>query len=68
MRQSELLNMPSDCRVVSESAAAQYCSLSLVHFRRLRRDNKGPKHVRLSTRRIGYRVRDLLNWLDERVC
>ena len=68
MRQSDLPNMPHDFRVVSESDAAAYCSLSLVHFRRLRRDNKGPKHVRLSTRRIGYRVRDLLNWLDERVC
>ncbi len=66
MRQSDLPDMPHDLRVVSESDAAAYCGLSLVHFRRLRRSRQGPKHIRLSVRRIGYRIRDLLHWLDER--
>jgi predicted DNA-binding transcriptional regulator AlpA len=53
--------------VLSEADAAAYCSLSLVHFRRLRRDQKGPRHVRLTEKRIGYRFKDLLEWIEERV-
>ena len=58
---------PAELRVITESEAASYCSLSLVHFRRLRRQQTGPKHVQLGIRRIGYRVRDLLDWLDSRI-
>ena len=68
MKQTDLPHLPSDLRVVSESEAAAFCCLSLAHFRRLRREHKGPKHVRLSIRRIGYRIRDLLHWVNERVC
>ena len=68
MRPSNLPTLPPECRVVSEAEAAAYCSLSLIHFRRLRREQKGPRHIRLGTRRVGYRVRDLLSWLEERTC
>lgn len=68
MRQLRLSKLPDDHRVLSEPDAAAYCGLSLVHFRRLRRDQKGPKHVRLSERRIGYRFSDLLSWIEQRVC
>ena len=68
MQEFQLPDLPQDHRIVRESEAAAYCGLSLVHFRRLRREQKGPRHVRLSMRRIGYRVRDLLSWLNERVC
>ena len=68
MKPTDLTNLSSDLRVVSESEAAAFCSLSLAHFRRLRREQKGPKHVRLSVRRIGYRIRDLLHWVNERIC
>jgi len=33
----------------------------------MRRDQKGPKYVRLTEKRVGYRFRDLLVWLEERV-
>lgn len=64
---SRLSKLPADYRVLSEADAAAYCGLSLVHFRRMRRDQKGPKYVRLTEKRVGYRFRDLLVWLEERV-
>ncbi len=66
MRDLDLTIFPKEQRVVSESQAARYCGLSLVHFRRLRRRETGPRFVRLSIRRIGYRIGDLLKWLEER--
>jgi len=68
MNELDIPGPPAELRVITESEAASYCSLSLVHFRRLRRQQIGPKHVQLGIRRIGYRVRDLLDWLDNRVC
>ena len=65
---SRLSHLPQEYRVVTEAEAAAYCSLSLIHFRRPRREHKGPRHIRLGPRRIGYRVRDLLNWLEEHAC
>lgn len=57
-----------DQRVISESEAARYCCLSLVHFRRLRREQLGPRYVRITQRRIGYRFRDLADWIEQRLC
>jgi predicted DNA-binding transcriptional regulator AlpA len=53
-------------RVVSEEAGAELLDLSLSTMKRLRRARLGPRHVRLSERRVGYRVRDLLAWLEAR--
>lgn len=66
-RPSRLSTLPEDYRVLSEPDAAAYCGLSLVHFRRMRRDQKGPKYVRLTEKRVGYRFKDLLVWIEERV-
>jgi predicted DNA-binding transcriptional regulator AlpA len=68
MKRSSLIELPKDHRVISEPDAAAYCGLSLVHFRRLRREERGPKHVRLTEKRIGYRLKDVLAWIDERIC
>lgn len=57
-----------DRRVISESEAAKYCCLSLAHFRRLRRERQGPQYVRLTERRIGYRMRGLTDWIDQHLC
>lgn len=65
---SRLFRLPEEIRVLSEADAAAYCNLSLVHFRRLSRDQKEPRHVRLTEKRIGYRFKDLLEWIEERVC
>lgn len=65
---SRLSKLPADYRVLNEADAAAYCGLSLVHFRRMRRDQKGPKYVQLTEKRVGYRFKDLLIWIEERVC
>ena len=54
-------------RVISEARAAELAGVSLVHFRRLRRQRKGPRFVRLGERRLGYRLGDVFDWIDERL-
>ena len=62
------LSSHHDLRVISESEAAKFCCLSLVHFRRLRRNREGPVFVRLTQRRVGYRFHDLAKWIENRLC
>lgn len=52
--------------VITESEAARHCGLSVAHFRRLLKNKQGPRFVQLGVRRIGYRIGDLLTWLDDR--
>jgi hypothetical protein len=52
--------------VISEQAAADLCGLSVATMRRLRQAGTGPAVVRLSTRRIGYRLGTLEGWLNAR--
>ena len=54
-------------RVVTEAEAAHFVSLSLPHLRRLRREGRGPRHVAVSERRIGYRIADLEAWIQARL-
>ncbi len=53
-------------RVIDERAAAEFIGLSHVSLERMRKAGAAPRHVRLSERRLGYRVCDLLDWLDAR--
>ncbi len=66
MTELDVLDFPLEHRVITETEAARYCGLSVVHFRRLRKNEQGPRFVQLGVRRIGYRVGDLLSWLDRR--
>jgi predicted DNA-binding transcriptional regulator AlpA len=66
MTELDVLDFPLEHRVIIETEAARYCGLSVVHFRRLRKNEQGPRFVQLGVRRIGYRVGDLLAWLDLR--
>ena len=66
MTELDVLDFPIEHRVITETDAARYCGLSVVHFRRLRKNDQGPRFVQLGVRRIGYRVGDLLSWLDDR--
>ena len=59
--------LPEELRVISEKDAAAYCCLSLVHFRRLRHHRQGPKYVQLTERRVGYRFKDLTDWIEQRL-
>jgi predicted DNA-binding transcriptional regulator AlpA len=53
-------------RVVREPYAAEYCGLSEMTMRRMRKDETGPRFIRLSAKLIGYRVCDLDDWLEAR--
>ena len=53
-------------RILTERASAEFVCLSLPQFRRLRYMAQGPRYVRLSERRLGYRVSDLVGWLEAR--
>ena len=62
----DMMEFPVEHRVITETEAARYCGLSVVHFRRLRKNENGPRYVQLGVRRIGYRIGDLVSWLDDR--
>ena len=54
-------------RVIDERTAADFIGVSQVNLERMRKAGVAPRHVRLSERRLGYRVCDVLEWLDARV-
>ena len=47
--------------------AAAYTGLAITTLQRQRTEGTGPKFVKIGKRRVGYRLADLLNWLDARV-
>ena len=53
-------------RVLDEKTAADFIGLSPATLERMRKLGTAPKHLMLSPRRLGYRVCDLLQWLDDR--
>ena len=53
-------------RVLDEKTAAQFIGVSHMTLERMRKLGTAPRHLLLSPRRLGYRVCDLLAWLDER--
>ncbi|MEF2548995.1 hypothetical protein VQ045_17690 [Aurantimonas sp. E1-2-R+4] len=64
---SYLENLPPDLarhRVIGSAEAAAICNISLPHWRRLYRAGKAPAPIRLSERKLGWRVGDLLNWMS----
>jgi predicted DNA-binding transcriptional regulator AlpA len=56
----------ADHRILSPRQAAQLLGLSEATLERMRQANEGPPVRRLSARRLGYPVRGLLAWFDER--
>jgi predicted DNA-binding transcriptional regulator AlpA len=53
-------------RVLSAYQAAELMGISIATFRRLHWAGKTPPAIRLSDRRLGWRVRDLLSHLATR--
>jgi predicted DNA-binding transcriptional regulator AlpA len=47
--------------------AAAYTGLAVATLQRQRTDGTGPKFIKIGKRRVGYRLVDLLAWLDSRV-
>jgi predicted DNA-binding transcriptional regulator AlpA len=63
IRESTTLNFD---RVVSEAVAAEIVGVSIDTLRRVCGRGEGPRRIKLSPRRVGYRIRDLESWLNER--
>ena len=64
---SSLAHLPPDLarnRVMIRKEAADFCGLSPATFRRLNETGRFPTPIRLSERRLGWRVSALLEWLD----
>jgi predicted DNA-binding transcriptional regulator AlpA len=53
-------------KVLSRPEVIALLNISKVTFDRLEQKGGGPRKVRLSPRRIGYRVCDVKAWLDSR--
>jgi predicted DNA-binding transcriptional regulator AlpA len=53
-------------RILSTNEAAAFCNFSVPHWRRLYRIGDVPKPIQLSTRKLGWRICDLTDWLQER--
>ena len=53
-------------RVLDTAEAAAFCRLSVPHWRRLYRAKKVPAPVRLSARKYGWRIGDLVDWIETR--
>jgi predicted DNA-binding transcriptional regulator AlpA len=61
--------LPADVvrhRVLDTAEAAEFCKFSVAHWRRLHRSNQVPSPVRLSTRKYGWRIGDLVEWIEAR--
>lgn len=51
-------------RVLGTSDTAKFCGLSVPTIRRLKDAGKLPNPMRLATRKLGWRIGDLLDWQD----
>jgi predicted DNA-binding transcriptional regulator AlpA len=51
-------------RILDSSEAADFCRISLAHWRRLYRTGKVPRPIRLSARKYGWRLGDLVDFID----
>jgi prophage regulatory protein len=61
------IELPADLaryRVLDTRQAASFCSISVPHFRRLHRAGRVPDPVRLTARKYGWRIGDLVDWID----
>lgn len=58
-------NSSAMLRVISAKQAADRCNISLSTWRRLQKMGVGPAPIRLSARRIGWRVQDVDNYINK---
>jgi predicted DNA-binding transcriptional regulator AlpA len=52
--------------IVTPDQAARLVGLTIHTLQRMRTEGNGPKFIKLGKRRVGYRARDLAEWLDGR--
>ena len=51
-------------RVLDTAEAAEFCKLSVPHWRRLYRAGRVPRPVRLAARKYGWPIGDLVDWIE----
>jgi prophage regulatory protein len=51
-------------RVISTDAAAHFCGFSTSHWRSLVKAGRAPAPIRLSERKLGWKVSALRAWID----
>jgi predicted DNA-binding transcriptional regulator AlpA len=64
-----LENLPADIarhRILNSAKAAEFWGVSTRHWRRLYQDKSVPAPIKLSARRLGWRVGDLIDALEQR--
>ena len=52
--------------LLTERETADMVRLSIRTLQRLNRDGAGPRKVKLSARRVGYRRADVIAWIAQR--
>jgi predicted DNA-binding transcriptional regulator AlpA len=60
-----LKDLPNDA-CVSKMQAATLINISADTLDRMHQRGEGPKRIKLSARRVGFRMRDIRAWLNER--
>ena len=61
--------LPSDLahdRIVGTDTAAAYAGYSTSHWRDLVRTGKAPAPIRLSARKLGWKISTLRRWIDSK--
>lgn len=53
-------------RVLGTDDSAAFCGISVPHWRRMYRKGLVPAPLKLGTRKLGWRVGDLIEWLEGR--
>jgi predicted DNA-binding transcriptional regulator AlpA len=66
MKTSFLNDALEDLRVIPENEAANVAGVSVMTWQRMRHRGETPPLVRISRRRIGYRIGDLRKWIEAR--
>lgn len=67
MKLSNIESLYSDrVRVIGERTAAELLGISAATLRRMASRNGSPQRIRISERRVGYRLDDIQKWLVER--
>lgn len=56
-----------DIRVLTAAETAELMTISIPVLDRWRKEEIGPRFIRLGARRVGYRVGDLKVWMAARV-
>jgi predicted DNA-binding transcriptional regulator AlpA len=67
---STLENLPLEIsrqRILSSAEAAEFVGLSLPHWRRLYRAGKVPRPLQIGERKLGWRIGDLVDFLDAKL-